>query len=253
MILNYFFFLLHLKSTYLCQRGNFLESIFLLCATLSKSEPFSSGRCIVTLLSCKYTISSAFWRVLKVRQAASIAIAGQLEAVVVVVLVLVLSVSVPGGAAAAVGRRRGHRRCCLLGINNSRLTRKTRPSHTEEMASAGDASHPCPKPSPAPHLPEGVYNKCNATRYLKHTLSCSGPRKKSERPQWSPCGGRNDGCGGLGATWRQHQRRGGDDDIRPAAQLARLAATPAVVVPLYQVLAQRSAARFAVLRWAAVP
>ena len=69
------------------------------------------------------------------------------------------------------------------------------------------------------------------TRYHKHTLSCSGPRKESERPQWSPCGGGNDGCGGLGATRRQHQRRGGDDDIRPAAQLARLAATPAIVVP----------------------
>ena len=106
--------------------------------------------------------------------------------------------------------------------NNSRLTRKIRPSHTERMASAGDASYACPKPSPAPHLPEGVYNKCNVTRYHKHTLSCSGPRKESERPQWSPCGGGNDGCGGLGATRRQHQRRGGDDDIRPAAQLCRL-------------------------------
>ena len=65
---------MHLKSTYLCQRGNFLESSFLLCATLSKSEPLPSGRCIVTLLSCKYTILSAFLRVLNVRQAASIAI-----------------------------------------------------------------------------------------------------------------------------------------------------------------------------------
>ncbi len=104
---------MQLKSTYLCQRD----------ATFSKSEPLPSGRCIVTLLSCNPCMWSAFLRVLKVRQALYLARS----------MTILRGSSrqwwccwcwcagagagaVPGGAAAAVGRRRGHRRCCLLGM-----------------------------------------------------------------------------------------------------------------------------------------
>ena len=155
-------------------------------------------------------------------------------------------------------RRGRHSRCCCFLVislagntppKNSRptvelipLTRdawRRRPLVTTAMDGMSDVAT-CPTCLK-------VFNKkSNLTRHQKHTLSCSGPRKQLERPQRSPCGG------GLGetavsaaaTTTRPGQLQNVLDSGGRGAACACL---------LHQVFAQRSAARIAVLRWAAVP
>jgi hypothetical protein len=104
------------------------------------------------------------------------------------------------------------------------------------LASAGDASSLPVMSFRRPHrptcLPEGFNQKHNVPRHQTHRVA-RDLVSKSERPQRSPCGGEDDGCGILGGDGGGiiNGGGGGDDDTRPAAKLARLAATPAVVAP----------------------